>query len=696
MRAKKIFTFFLITVILFCPISRAAAAEQDESPPNILSEEQIDVYEPVGETESDETENTEGGPLDDKQEKTEEASENEKDAEAVNKRNETDDENNDIDITDTEKDNDKITENKEADAETGNESEDVTVEKDEDAVSEVKADMSGKETETEDILKTEATVEAEGKPENIVIETKKNIDSAIVTGWVNRDDGRYYINKDGSVKTSSWINDNGGKYYVGSDGKMVTGWQTINSRKYYFTDSSCSDYSESNLGKLATGFKKIGRNEYYFVDSRYDAYTSSKTGIMLKGFKAIDGKRYYFIDSYYDGYSPEKEGIMLSGFKSIKNNTYYMIDERAKSFNAGNKNTIASGWEEIEGKKYYFIQEKNGAMAKGFVTVDGRLYYFNTSGIMQTSGKVQSGTIIYRINSDGTLTKTGTAVVKNGWKKENNATFYYVNGKCVTGVKKIGEYIYLFDADGKLMRGKWRTINGKRFCSDEEGRVYTTVKRIDGKVYYFSENGVMRTGWRIVNNKVYYFGKDGARLSGWRNIDGKTYYLKPQRASGLTTINGNLYFFDIDGTQFKDTILVLDKKLYNIDKKGIVTPHTHEWKAATKILHHYPVIHIETVQVGTKTVIDVPEWYENIYEWVLECNECGKRYSATEDMINHTSNVHNGGSWSNIPIQVDTVYHPAVTHEEPVYEEEVIEDKPEWDEEIIDYYYCECGEIKNP
>lgn len=72
----------------------------------------------------------------------------------------------------------------------------------------------------------------------------------------------------------------------------VTGWQTINGKKYYFL-----------FGGIAkTGWKTIGGKKYYFLAD----------GTMKTGWKTIDGKKYYF----------GTDGAMVTGTKTIDGKKY--------------------------------------------------------------------------------------------------------------------------------------------------------------------------------------------------------------------------------------------------------------------------------------------------------------------------------------------------------------------------------------
>lgn len=132
---------------------------------------------------------------------------------------------------------------------------------------------------------------------------------------------------------------------------------------------------------------------------------------------------------------------------------------------------------------------------------------------------------------------------------------------------------------------------------------------------------------------------------------------------------------------------------YDNDDEDTPAPqHVHNW-VTEKIYHeekgHYET---ETVQTGTRTVVDEEAWDEPIYEARLVCNVCGYTSDDDNEMIEHMVDEHEAdGSWYNDPVQVGTKHHDAVTHEEPVYEEREhwVVDQDAWTETRT---YCSgCG-----
>ena len=90
----------------------------------------------------------------------------------------------------------------------------------------------------------------------------------------------------------------------------------------------------------------------------------------------------------------------------------------------------------------------------------------------------------------------------NGWQKENNKWYFLVDGKKVTGWKKINyknkDCWFFFDSDGVMATG-WRriTYQGKKewFWFDSDGVMAEKELRfIKDNWYYFNKEGVMVVG----------------------------------------------------------------------------------------------------------------------------------------------------------------------------------------------------------
>lgn len=117
----------------------------------------------------------------------------------------------------------------------------------------------------------------------------------------------------------------------------------------------------------------------------------------------------------------------------------------------------------------------------------------------------------------------------SGFHTENGKTYYYENGKSVTGWKKINQNgcddWYYFEEDGRMATG-FKKIAGKDYYFKNDGTLmYDCLQEIEGAIYKFSNSGAMELGWQSIDGKWYYFDhSNGQALTGKIDgIEGDTY-----------------------------------------------------------------------------------------------------------------------------------------------------------------------------
>lgn len=155
---------------------------------------------------------------------------------------------------------------------------------------------------------------------------------------------------------------------------------------------------------------------------------------------------------------------------------------------------------------------------------------------------------------------------KNGWN--DRKTCYYVDGKKVTGIKKIDGELYYFSSKGNLYRKKGlQTIGGKRYYFNKNYTLKTGVVKIKGKYYYFAKkNGARyeKTGLKKVEGKYYYFKEGHSLKSGWyRAADKKLYYFPKKTYAAYTGwhyVGKYKYYFNKKGQLSQDVRKKLSKK----------------------------------------------------------------------------------------------------------------------------------------
>lgn len=271
---------------------------------------------------------------------------------------------------------------------------DITQEDNEAAVIEEKnpetADAEVDSTEenvTEDVL----TVEYDTEMQAPAAEEKQ-------VGWKKEDDGWYYYNNDGNLKTG-WLQLGETYYYLdGNDpehpGRMACDEKkTINGYNYFFEGGGVMQtgwvrrpegwYYAYPGGNQRFGWVKTG-GYWYYLDQNNEEYSGlmahdqtliignteyvfKSGGAMYTGWRYVSGEGYY----YYD----ENSGQKISGWKSVNGNWYYLDP-------SNNKIMVSNSWKQINGYWYYFVS--SGEMAKGWKYINGNYYYLANDGVMRT------------------------------------------------------------------------------------------------------------------------------------------------------------------------------------------------------------------------------------------------------------------------------------------------------------------------
>ena len=143
-----------------------------------------------------------------------------------------------------------------------------------------------------------------------------------------------------SFTSNGWFRSGSNWRYVGSDGLMVTGWQNIKDKLYYFDKMS---------GMMKTGWLKLGRKWYYLSDK----------GVMKTGWMKYKDEWYYL----------SANGVMKTGWLKSGGNWYYLTANGA----------MKTGWLKTGGKWYYL--SNTGAMVTGTHKTGAKTYLFDESGV---------------------------------------------------------------------------------------------------------------------------------------------------------------------------------------------------------------------------------------------------------------------------------------------------------------------------
>lgn len=146
------------------------------------------------------------------------------------------------------------------------------------------------------------------------------------------------------------------------------------------------------------------------------------------------------------------------------------------------ENHFVSGMNTIEGKKYYF--NNDGILQSGILKIGKAYYYADGKGAIRTAkGFVSCSGRLYYVQNGGQILAGKT--FKLGKKTYRAAG----NGVIMRGVYKWGKYYYYSDSKGVLRtaKGRFRWKSNTYYCN--KGGKLTTKKMVkSGKYYYYFDS----------------------------------------------------------------------------------------------------------------------------------------------------------------------------------------------------------------
>ena len=313
-------------------------------------------------------------------------------------------------------------------------------------------------------------------------------------GWNKLPDGYWYHfdKATGKMERNGWFLYNGYNYYANSDGHNNKGFATIDTELYYFSPDS----AYAMTGKFTVN------GTVYFANS---------LGVIGKGWVTDGADRYYFIDGVAakgktqigtEWYNFNTDtGVETRGWNKLSDGYWYFFDK-------GTGIMERNGWFVYNGNRYY--ANSDGHNNKGLTTINGEKYYFSPDGAYAMKGKFTADGKLYIADSTG--------LIKTGWITDGADRYYAdpVNANLARGKTQIGTEWYNFNTDTGVETRGWNKLS-------------------DGYWYFFDKGtGIMeRNGWFVYNGNRYYANSDGHNNKGLTTINGEKYYFSPDGAYAI-------------------------------------------------------------------------------------------------------------------------------------------------------------------
>lgn len=234
-------------------------------------------------------------------------------------------------------------------------------------------------------------------------------------GLIRTEDGKYYYRgRDGELKTG-FVEVDGNCYYFGADYEARTGLYHVDEDAYCADENGVLQkgwiqivstgewlYAGSDY-KLVTGWQKISGRWYWF--GGYSGYPVMKTGFMWDDVTGTN--RYYYL---------RPSGSMAVGWEQV----YDQKTGKSYWYYFNGSGAAVVGWQKIGGKWYYFDYYDDFRMQQGWLKDGGKTYYLDSSGAMVTGKKTIDG-ITYTFAQSGELLSWNPF---NGGTSQGNAVSY--------------------------------------------------------------------------------------------------------------------------------------------------------------------------------------------------------------------------------------------------------------------------------
>lgn len=441
------------------------------------------------------------------------------------------------------------------------------------------------------------------------------------TGLHTIEGKQYYFSEWGWLYTDETVTaENGKNYYCDVDGVATelpeNGWVEISGERFYVKDGAIVKYNIIEIDGAYYGFDWNGKmyfntsfaiggpgnadyyrakvdgslyaNEWYIYDEANKSYYGADAK-QYSGLHIIEEKQYYFSES---GWLCMNQMITAGDGKLY----YCDADGVVTELPDGN------GWTEIDGKRFYI---KDGVILKYCVEKIGDSYYaFDGNGSLYSEGSCPIWNFetkevdYYRVKADGT-------VYVNEWYDDGYKCYFGADGKQYFGLHTIegkkyyfndGGYLsrntivtaedgknYYCDADGvatELINNSWTQINGNYYYVKDSELLKNCVEKIDNSYYGFDNDGIMYADCEFnffnpeTQKNDYYRAKEDGSLyaNEWYGDSTKYYYEEDAKAyTGLQTVDGKQYYFNLNGSMGVDCVFSESGKNYYCDEEGTIS-----------------------------------------------------------------------------------------------------------------------------
>lgn len=437
--------------------------------------------------------------------------------------------------------------------------------------------------------------------------------SFAATGWAEENGTWVYYERDGGKATDCWKKSGNSWYYLDDSGEMAMDQLIDDGSNYFYVD--INGVMAANqwvaIDNPDAGTDDEPDHYWYYFQSNGKAMTNGNNSRVA--LKTINGKKYAFDEEgkMLYGWVAEDSASRVdnSGNDGFINGDYYFGDSDDGAMavgwmllditydDAASDNTIAPVFNEDADQSRWFYFQSNGKKVKAAdssgqkeKTINGKKYAFDQYGAMiaewsrnedDYNRAVSTANTASGVNgASGMNTASGSqaARISQSWRYFNSIEdgsrlskgwFKVVPAEALDSERYNDdeENWYYADGSGNIYAGEFKTIKGKRYAFQNDGRMVSGLKFIkkeSGSIDVYSEDDSQYpfdTESDFIANAVNYYEGGGYQCYYFGGSEDGA--MKTDKTA--ITIDGekfNFYFEKSGGSKGAGVTGLKDKKLY--------------------------------------------------------------------------------------------------------------------------------------
>ena len=342
--------------------------------------------------------------------------------------------------------------------------------------------------------------------------------SFAATGWAEEDGTWVYYDRNGDRVTDKWAKSGNNWYYLDNNGEMAVDSLIEDGDNYYYVDVNgvMAANQWAAIDNADAGDDNEPEHYWYYFQANGKALKNGDNNKVA--LKTVNGKKYAFDD----------EGKMLYGW--VKSDDASRIDDTDGDafkdgdyyFGGEDDGAMTTGWQLMDITYNEATSDKEIAPVFNDDEDQSRWFYFKSNGkkVKAEAGDIQKGKTIngkkYEFDENGVMTAEWSLDVKAASKahvRDKYSTATTNSNASTAQYSHLWRYFNSVEDGSRVSKGWFKVVAAEYmnydknnddedawYYADGNGRIYTAeFKTIKGKKYAFQADGRMVTGLKFIS-----------------------------------------------------------------------------------------------------------------------------------------------------------------------------------------------------